>query len=303
MSQGRCALNKKHHIGSEDTRLYHLIFCLVPLYLRPMDGTVFTIALAQMDVDIGVPEANINRVREFAAQAREAGSDLLVLPELWLHGYDLERADEWAASLGEDGFAHMAALAQEFELYLVGTLLERHAGGISNTAALYGPDGLLVGSYRKIHLFRLMGEHRYLIPGERVALFPTPWGPTGIAICYDLRFPELLRTMALAGATLIVVPAQWPEVRLEAWLILARARAIENELFIAACNRVGEQKSSVFPGCSCIVDPFGNVLAEGDERERLVTAEIDLRQIGSARRYLPIYDDRRPETYHVEGAA
>jgi predicted amidohydrolase len=242
-------------------------------------------------------------VRAFAAQAREAGSDLLVLPELWLHGYDLERAHEWAAPLGEDGFAHMAALAQEFELYLVGTLLERHVGGISNTAALYGPDGLLVGSYRKIHLFRLMGEHRYLVPGERVVLFATPWGPTGVAICYDLRFPELLRTMALAGATLTVVPAQWPEVRLEAWLTLARARAIENELFIAACNRVGEQKSSVFPGRSCIVDPLGKVLAEGDKREQLVTVQIDLRQIGSARRYLPIYDDRRPETYHVEGAA
>ena len=83
---------------------------------------------------------------------------------------------------------------------------------------------------------------------------------------------------------------------------MVRARAIENELFIAACNRVGEQKSSVFPGCSCIVDPLGKVLAEGDEREQLVTAQIDLRQIEAARRYLPIYEDRRPDAYHVDVA-
>jgi predicted amidohydrolase len=268
-----------------------------------MDSTAFTIALAQMDIGVGQPDANFSRVQRFAAQAQEAGSELLVLPELWLHGYDLERAQEWAAPLGEDGFAQMAALAREFELHLVGTLLERHAGGISNTAALYGPDGALIGSYRKVHLFRLMHEHRYLVPGDGAALFPTPWCPTSIAICYDLRFPEFLRAMALAGAALIVVPAQWPEVRLEAWLTLARARAIENELFIAACNRVGRQKTSVFPGRSCIVDPFGRVLAEGDHREQLVVAKIDLRHVESARRYLPIYDDRRPETYHVEGAA
>jgi omega-amidase len=264
-----------------------------------MDRTTFTLALAQMDADVGRPEANVSRVRTFAAQAREAGSDLLVLPELWHHGYDLEKAEEWAAPLGEGGFAQMAALAREYELHLVGSLLERHSGGISNTAALYGPDGVLVGSYRKVHLFRLMREHQYLVPGERAALFPTPWGPTGIAICYDLRFPEFLRAMALAGATLIVVPAQWPEVRLEAWLTLARARAIENELFVAACNRVGEQESSVFPGRSCIVDPLGSVLAEGDDREQLVVAKIDVRQIESARRYLPVYEDRRPEAYHV----
>jgi omega-amidase len=254
-----------------------------------------------MDIDVGRPENNISRVQRFAAQAREAGSDLLVLPELWLHGYDLKQAGRWAAPLGESGFAQMAALAQEFELHLTGTLLERHEGGVSNTAALYGPDGVLLGSYRKVHLFRLMQEHRYLVPGDGATLFPTPWGSTCIAICYDLRFPEFLREMALAGAVLIVVPAQWPTARLEAWLTLARARAVENELFVAACNRVGKQKSSVFPGRSCIVDPLGTVLAEGDDRERLVVAKVDLHQIQSVRRYLPIYEDRRPEAYHVEG--
>jgi len=259
-----------------------------------------TIALAQIDVRTAQPEANLARAREFAAQAGDAGADLLLLPELWLHGYDLERAGEWAAPLGEGGFAHMAALAQKFGLHMAGSLMERHAGGVSNTAVLYAPDGTLLGSYRKIHRFRLMQEHHYLAPGDRATLCPTPWGPTGLAICYDLRFPELFRAMALAGAVLFLVPAQWPVRRVDAWFLLARARAVENELIVAACNRVGHDGQVAFPGRSSIVDPWGNVLVEGDDQERLVVAQADLREIRKARRYLTVYEDRRPEAYQVK---
>jgi omega-amidase len=266
-------------------------------------NSTLTIALAQMDVPAGQPEANLARARGFAIRAQEAGADLLLLPELWLHGYDLERAEEWAAPLGEEGFADMAALAREFGLHLGGSLLERHAGGVSNTAVLYAPDGALLGGYRKIHLFRLMQEPNYLAPGDRATLCPTPWGPTGLAICYDLRFPELFRTMALAGAVLFLVPAQWPVRRVEAWLLLARARAVENELIVAACNRVGNDGQVVFPGRSCVVDPWGNALVEGDDRERLLIARADLREIRKARRYLTVYEDRRPDAYHVKPAA
>ena len=261
---------------------------------------MLTIALAQINIHTGQPEANLARAREFAAQAREAGADLLLLPELWLHGYDLERAEEWAAPLGEDGFAHMADLAREFGLHLAGSLLERHAGGVSNTAVLYGPDGALLGAYRKVHLFRLMQEPRYLAPGDHATLCPTPWGPTGLAICYDLRFPELFRVMALTGAVLFLVPAQWPVRRIEAWLILARARAVENELIVAACNRVGNDGQVEFPGRSLVVDPWGNVLVEGDDQERLLIAQADLREIHKARRYLTVFQDRRPDAYHIE---
>ena len=276
-----------------------------------------------MDVPIGQPEANLARARDFAAQASQAGADLLLLPELWLHGYDLAQGEKWAAPLGEGGFAHMSALAREFGLYLAGSTLERHAERgpgepgrtgsgepgrtgsgepgrtVSNTAALYAPDGALLGSYRKIHLFRLMQEPRYLAPGDHATLCPTPWGPVGLAICYDIRFPELLRTMALAGAVLFLVPAQWPVRRLEAWLLLVRARAVENELFVAACNRVGNDGQATFPGCSCVVDPWGNALVEGDDKERLLIAQVDLREIRKARRYLTVYEDRRPGAYRV----
>jgi omega-amidase len=285
-------------------------------------SSLLTIALAQMNVLTGQPDANLARVRDFAAQARDAGADLLLLPELWFNGYDLERAEERATPLGEGGFAHMARLAREFGLHLAGSLLERHTGGacgerrfadsragsgepgrtVSNTAVLYAPNGTLLGFYRKIHRFRLMQEHRYLAPGDRATLCPTPWGPVGLAICYDLRFPELFRVMALAGAVLFLVPAQWPVRRVEAWLLLARARAAENELIVAACNRVGNDGQVTFPGRSVVVDPWGNVLVEGDDREGLLIAQADLREISKARRYLTVYEDRRPDAYRVEPA-
>jgi len=261
--------------------------------------TLLTITLAQIDVHTGQPEANLARVREFAAQAQKADADLLLLPELWLYGYDLKRAEDWAVPLSEGGFAHMATLARKFGLHIAGSLLERHAGGVSNTAVLYAPDGALLGFYRKIHLFRLMDEHRHLISGDHATLCPTSWGPVGLAICYDLRFPELFRVMALAGADLFLVPVQLPMPRLDAWLTLARARAVENALFVAVCNRVGSEGQVTFAGRSLVVDPLGRVLAEGDDQERLLIARADLREVHKARRYLAIYEDRRPEAYKV----
>jgi omega-amidase len=260
---------------------------------------MITIALAQMDIPTGQPEINLAKARDFAAQARDACADLLLLPELWLHGYDLKRAEEWAAPLGEGGFAHMAGIAREFGLYVAGSLLERHADGVSNTAVLYSPAGSLLGSYRKVHLFRLMDEHRYLVAGDHATLCSTPWGLVGLAICYDLRFPELFRVMAVAGAVLFLVPAQWPARRAKAWDLLAHARAVENELIVAACNRVGDDGQTAFPGRSCVIDPWGNTLAVADGQEQLLIAQADLQEISKARRHLTVYEDRRPEAYRV----
>jgi predicted amidohydrolase len=260
---------------------------------------MLTVALAQMDVRTGQPEANEAKARSFAAQAQEAGADLLLFPELWLHGYDLERAQEWASPLGEGGFSCMADMARDRGLYVSGTSLERHEAGVSNTSVLYGPDGELLGSYRKIHLFPLMGETRYLVEGDHATVCDTPWGLVGLTICYDLRFPELYRTMALAGVVLFLVPAQWPVPRLDAWLLLARARAVENELFLAACNRVGTEGIATFPGRSAVIDPWGRALVEGDGQERLLVAQLDPKEIRKARRYLTVFEDRRPAAYRV----
>jgi omega-amidase len=257
-----------------------------------------TVALAQMAIALDRPDLNGTAVREMAVQAAAKGSDLLVLPELWPTGYNLVRAGEYAAPLDSGPFALMADLARMYRMYVVGTALEANPQGRPyNTAALYGPDGERVGAYHKIHLFPPMGEVEYLAPGQSFPILDLPWGPTALAICYDLRFPELWRRYTQAGAHLIVLLAEWPVPRIGHWRLLLRARAIENQLFVLGCNRAGKDVDGTFGGRSVAVDPMGRVLVEGDREPGLFVATLDLDEVTGVRRHLPFLDDRRPEVY------
>lgn len=268
-----------------------------------MNPETVTITLVQMDCALGEPSANFERAEALIAAAAQRGSRLVVLPELWNTAYDLEHAAAHASPLaqraGEPGwFGRLAALAQTHGVWLTGSLLEAQPDGrFYNCMALYGPDGALQGVYRKMHLFRLMEEEVYLGPGQAATLLDLPWGKTGLAICYDLRFPELFRGYALQGARLMVVPAEWPHPRREHWRTLLRARAIENQCFVAACNRVGSSKGSTFFGASAVIDPWGETLIEGGEAEMLLTVTVDLSQVDGVRRKIPVFADRRPDLY------
>ncbi len=134
--------------------------------------------------------------------------------------------------------------------------------------------------------------------GERATLAKLPWGTAGLAICYDLRFPELFRGYALAGARLILLPAEWPHPRLAHWRTLLRARAIENQYFVAACNRVGADPNGTrFFGHSTLIDPWGEAIAEAGEEPCLLTATLDLAQVEEIRRKIPVFEDRRTDLY------
>ncbi len=257
-----------------------------------------TVTLAQMAIALGRPQQNKKTARELAAQAAAQGATLLVLPELWPTGYDLERASDYAAPLDSGPFALMAQLAQEHQLYLLGTALEANASGAPfNTAALYGPDGLLAGAYRKTHLFPPMGETVHMTPGEEMPTFELPWGRTALAICYDLRFPELWRRYTESGAELILIPAEWPVARVEHWRLLLRARAVENQLFVVGCNRAGSDADGEFGGHAAAIDPWGRVLVEGGREPALLMATLDMDEVARCRQRLPFLDDRRPELY------
>lgn len=259
--------------------------------------TKLTIALAQMDIALGNPATNVATVRQFAGEAAGKGADLLVLPELWSTGYDLERAQELAVSLDDGSFHVLAELAQEHHITIAGSILTRNQGLPRNTATLYGVDGSLRAAYSKIHLFGLMQEDRYLGAGDDAPIFELDWGCSAFAICYDLRFPELFRSYAVRGAALIIVPAEWPHPRLEHWRTLVQARAIEDQCFIVACNRVGEDRNNRFCGHSLVVDPWGTILVEGEEEACLLLAEIDLGLATTVRTRMSVLRDRRPELY------
>lgn len=257
------------------------------------------IAVAQIDIQWADPEANLIAARQIVSQAASDGADLVVLPELWSSGFDLAHAIDYATSIDGGLFREMGTWAREYGLHIVGSLLEAEGSRIYNTSTLFGPGGL-VGRYRKIHLFRLMDEHRYLSPGDQPTLCnAVPWGETGLAICYDLRFPELFRGYALAGARLVVIPAQWPAPRIDHWQTLLRARAIENQCVVVGCNRIGADPNNVFGGMSAVIGPWGEVLTEGGERSALLTAEVDLTVVDQARQRIPVLLDRCPECYEL----
>jgi omega-amidase len=256
------------------------------------------VALAQMEIATDHPDRNEATARSLAAQAAAQGADLLVLPELWLTGYDLERAIDCAAPLDAGPFALMARLAQRHRLYVLGTSLESNPKGAPfNTATLYGPDGNLVGSYHKVHLFPPMGETECMTAGDLSPTFDLPWGRTALAICYDLRFPELWRCYANAGAQLVLIPAEWPVRRVEHWRLLLQARAVENQFFVAGCNRAGADRDGVFAGHSVVVDPWGRVLVEGGMEPGLLVTSLDLAKVARTRKLFPFLDDRRPDVY------
>jgi predicted amidohydrolase len=256
------------------------------------------ISLGQMNVRLGQPEANLETAELMAAEAARRGSDLLVLPELWSTGYDLEHADRYATTTDEGIFAEMARIARHHNLYLLGSSLSLLGPQqYGNTAVLYSPQGEQMAIYSKIHLFRLMEEEQYLTAGEARALVDTEWGKVGLAICYDLRFPELFRRYALEGARVIFLPSEWPHPRLAHWHTLLRARAIENQFYMVACNRVGNSKDTDFFGHSCIINPWGETVIEAGEQEMLLTCEIETATVDEIRERIPVFEDRREELY------
>ena len=263
-----------------------------------------TVALAQMAIALGKPQENQQTAQTLAAQATEQGADLLLLPELWATGYDLARATEYAAALDSGHFALMASLAQEHQLYVGGTALEANPGGRPfNTAALYGPDGRCAGAYRKVHLWAPLGEVEHLMPGDAMPVFNLPWGRVAMAICYDLRFPELWRRLADTGAQLVLIPAEWPVRRVEHWRLLLRARAVENQLFVAGCNRAGADADGEFGGHSAVADPWARVLTEAGSESGLFVTTIETDEVARARRLFPFLADRRPEVYGRQGTS
>jgi predicted amidohydrolase len=257
-----------------------------------------TVALAQMDIALGQPEQNAAAAQALAAQTAAQGADLLLLPELWPTGYDLGQIERYIAPLDEGHFGLMAGMAKTHSLYVAGTALETNpAGKPFNTAALYGPDGARIGAYRKVHLWAPLGEVEYMTPGADLPIFELPWGRVALAICYDLRFPELWRRYADARAQLVLIPAEWPVRRVEHWRLLLRARAVENQFFVIGVNRAGTGADGEFGGYSAAVDPWARVLVEAGAEPGLFLATLALDEVARSRRLFPFLTDRRPEVY------
>lgn len=252
-------------------------------------------AAIQFNVKQGDINANLAYVREALPRVAGNGVNLVVLPEMWPCGFAYKNLNELA--LRTQGIvAELLKLSKKLKLVIVGSMPEPNGDKVFNTLHVID-NGTLVGVYRKIHLFSLLGEDRAFSGGDSWLLADTSIGKIGVIICYDLRFPELSRRLALEGAQVICVPAQWPKPRQEHWRTLLRARAIENQLFVVSCNACGLIGKLDFFGMSMIIDPKGEVLAEAVECETEIVASLDLQIMSDWRAQIPCFNDRKPELY------
>ncbi|MFD1361712.1 carbon-nitrogen family hydrolase [Lentibacillus salinarum] len=255
-------------------------------------------ALIQMDVTYGDPKVNFARVSKWVMDAASTGADIIVLPELWDTGYDLERLDVLADKDAKATTEFLSDLAKQLNVVIIGgSVAEESKDGMKNTMLVIDRNGELIQTYSKLHLFQLMDEHLHLVEGHDAADFELEGVPSAGFICYDIRFPEWLRKSAVNGAKVMYVVAEWPKPRIDHWRVLLQARAIENQCYVVACNRVGADPKNEFGGMSLVVDPWGEIVAEGGSEEKMVLAEIDLNKVDDVRQQIPIFRDRREERY------
>ena len=237
----------------------------------------YHVGFLQFDVKLADPAANLAAVRAGLARLAPSGPGVIVLPELWSCGFAYERLQHFALQTVEV-LEELQRLAHQYGIHLAGSLpeevLTEIGSAIYNTLYIVGPDGV-TGSIRKQQLFAPMDEDRYFTPGENPQPMETGLGPVAGLVCYDLRFPELAKSQAGMGAGLLVVSAQWPALRREQWRTLAMARAIENQIFVVACNRCGITGKTEFGGHSLVIGPDGTIIAEGGAEPDGVWVGID----------------------------
>ncbi len=262
--------------------------------------SLLRIAIAQIDIAVGDRRANYEKV-ERVLSSKWVESDIptaVILPEIWDVGYVIEESIQYGDRDASLAAEFLGKLAVKHNCWFTGgSVLALTDEGAANRAMVIDPSGNYVASYDKIHLIPVMDEEKYLIPGERPASFLIGDIKTSLAICYDLRFPELTRRYATEGAELQLFSAEWPVSRIDHWCTMLQARAIENMMFVAACNRVGTTNGTLFGGHSMVVDPWGEVLYQGGMTEDFVFVEIDTSKVKKARDFLRVFEMRRPDMY------
>ena len=256
----------------------------------------FRAGAVQFDIVNGDIQANTEAAVRYLGELADQGACLGVLPEFFSCGFDNENIKAHALKTPET-LNRLSEFSRKRKMAIAGTLPQAEGEQVFNTLYFIDRDGRLSGAYQKLHLFRLTNEHDYYAPGSNTVVLDSSLGRIGLMICYDLRFPELARSLFLEGAGIIIVSAQWPRPRHRHWQILTRARAIENQAYVICSNRTGTDGELFFPGLSSIVDPMGQVVAEAGDGPGVISADIDMGCVDEFRKTIPIKEDRRKDVY------
>lgn len=259
------------------------------------------VACLQMDMLLAKPEENFSHAAELVKRAMKDKPDVLVLPETWNTGFfPRENLQALCDRDGSRVRQVFGALAERYQVNIVaGSVSNVRGGKVYNTAMVFDRTGACIASYDKTHLFTPMGEDNYYTPGDRLCTFVLDGVKCGLIICYDVRFPELTRSLTVPGLDMLFVVSQWPKVRTFHLRSLTTARAIENQMFLVCCNSCGTAGQTVYGGNSAIIDPWGETVALAGETEEILTADCDLQILTNIRGSIPVFRDRRPSLYKI----
>ncbi|HRV71187.1 MAG TPA: nitrilase-related carbon-nitrogen hydrolase [Thermovirgaceae bacterium] len=255
--------------------------------------------IIQSDITWGNPAANIKKMSE-TFNGLPDGPSVVVMPELWTCSYD-NPSLQYHSEQSPRALDMLQGVARNKGLYIVAGSLpwkDQPDGPIYNRCYVIGDGGEVTGFYDKAHLFPLLDEPLFFRPGERPFLFEIYGVTASVAICFDIRFPEFVRSIALSGAQMIFVPAEWPSTRIDHWITLLRARAIENQVFIVACNRCGKGGNEIYGGNSLLAAPDGNIVFQAPGSGECVnTIDTDISNLERIRKKFPFTAGRNPRLY------
>jgi omega-amidase len=258
------------------------------------------IGCAQINCISGDAAGNLNKALEYAQYACEAGCDMVVFPEMVDTGCETDKIRKYASSWNDGPFLQLQSIAEQTRLCIVCGISELVDDRLFNAVAVLGPDGKLLGRYRKTHLITTepFEEQRVFTAGDSFCMFSYGGLNFGVMVCYDLRFPEVARHYATHDASVILMPSAWPLSRLSHWQTLIGARAIENQVYMVCPNRAGRDGELEFGGNSCFVDPWGEMIehASGSE-ERLIIGSVDIQRLQEVRNFMPVLKHRRTDLY------
>ena len=253
-----------------------------------------------MDAQLGCPEENFSRAERLIRQAALEQPDVIVLPETWNTGFFPENVAELADRDGEKTKAVIGALAKELSVNIVaGSVANVREGKVYNSSFVFDREGVCIASYDKTHLFSPMGEEAYFTPGDHLCRFTLDGVSCGVIICYDIRFPELTRSLAVEGLDMLFVVSQWPDVRIAHLEKLLQARAIENQIFVVCCNACGVAGQTRFGGHSAVIDPWGEMISQAKNEEKVLTTRTNVCILTDIRNSICVFRDRRPELYRL----
>ena len=259
------------------------------------------VAAAQISCEPGDPAANLRKVREFASRAKQSGADLVVFPEMTDTGYSMPAIQKHAANWNEGAVPILQGTAKELSLAIACGVSEREDERIYNAQLIVDPNGEVLAKYRKTHLVTAapLDERPVFTAGDKFVSCKIDNFTAGLAICYDFRFPEIWRKLAVEQSTnLFIISSAWPWLRIEHLRIFALSRAIENQSYLIVANRVGTDDGVTLCGTSTIIDPHGAILAAASvDREEIIYADISKDVVDLVRERIRVFDHRRRDLY------